>query len=404
MEVDSTSRIAQAQSSAAKAEREAADRVTAAQKHLREANHEEEVQLEHLRDQYEHRTEAERARGEDYLEAVRNRSYAGIAELRRQADNESHRVTTESEKTLHDLDRHYTDAKLSTARKGESDLKEATASNYKQEQGERAASNERIEAIKTAFTAEKAQIEADRRDTAQSLNKVSQDHRKELEAKTMAAVEESDVHYQDAYEGALKQNKDAMADLNWRAARGIEAIKRDTAQKLDAYNDQKTDPFYRMVNVDGKLTEHADQFVFTARIPEHERDRIIINIRGNELIISGKRKSEEALEIEPGRVARTNSYQSFSENYPLAFPVDPKNMTREYEGDQLVVRIPKRTTYEAAKPRPAAARAIQERPNFPKNLPGEAALAKLNDPERGPDPQDENTPPSKRKKTGAILA
>jgi HSP20 family molecular chaperone IbpA len=404
MEVDSTSRIAQAQSAAAKAEREAAERVTAAQRHVQEAAREEEKQLEHVRDTYEQRTEAERARGEDYLEAVRNRSYQSISEMRRQAENEKHRIASTSEKDLKETDRRYTDAKHSTVRRGEAELKEATERNYKQQEHERLASNERIEAIKTDFAMQKRQIEADKRDTTATLVKQTQDHRKNLEHLTRNAVEESTEHYQAAYEGAMKQNRDAMKDLNWRASRGVNELRRETTQKLDAYADQKSDPFYRMVNVDGRLSEHADQFVFTAKIPEHEQDRININIRGNELIISGKRKSEETLEVEPGRISRTNSYQSFSENFPLGFPVDSKNMTREFQGDTLVVRIPKKTTYEGTKPKKVAERATLERPNFPKNLPGESELAKLNDPERGPDPQDENTPPSKRRKTGRILA
>lgn len=404
MEIDSTSRISQAQNAAAKAEREAAERVTAAQKHVKEADREEEKQLDHLRDTYEQRTAAERARGEDYLEAVRNRNYRSVSEMQRHAENEKHRVTVESDKELKELDRRFEDARYSAVRKGEADLKEATSRNFKQQEYERMAANDRLAAIKNDFEIQKRQIEADRRDTTATLNTQAQTHRKELEDKTRVAVESSNDHYQAAYEGAMKQNREAMADLNWRASRDVESLRRETAQKLNAYSDQKNDPFYRMVNLDGRVSEHDDQFVFTAKIPEHERDRINVNIRGNELVVSGKRKSEEAVEIGPGRISRTNSYQSFSENFPLGFPVDPKNMTREYEGDTLVVRIPKRTTYEAAKPKKVAERATLERPKFPKNLPGERELAKLNDPERGPEPQDENTPPSKRKKTGAILA
>ncbi|MBS1961421.1 MAG: Hsp20 family protein [Bdellovibrionales bacterium] len=403
MEVDSTTRISQAQSAAAKAEREAAERVTQAQKHVRDAGREEEKQLDHLRDAYEQRTAVERSRGEDYIEAVRNRNYQRVSEMQRQAENDEHRVTTDHEKNIRDTNRRYTDAQIAATRRGEAELKETTERNYKSQEFERLSSNEKIAILKQQFAEEKAQIEADRRDTTATLSKQSQTHRKELEEQTRAAVEESTEHYKEAYEGALKQNRDAMADLNWRASKDIEQLKRDTTMKLDAYSSQKTDPFYRMVNVDGKLTEHADQFVFTAKIPEHERDRININIRGNELIISGKRKSEEALEVEPGRVARTSSYQSFSENFPLNFPVDPKNLTREYDGDTLVVRIPKRATYEPAKPKPVVSRSAAERPHFPKNLPGEAELAKLNDPERGPEPQDERIPPSKRKRTGTTF-
>jgi len=404
MEIDSTSRVSQAQSAAAKAEREAAERVTNAQKHIKQADHEEEKQLNHLRDTYEQRTAVERSRGDDYIEAVRNRNYQAISEQQRQAESEQHRISTESEKTLKDMNRQYTDSTYSANRRGESELKEATDRNFKQLEHERRAGNEQIGVIKTNFAQEKAQIEAERRDSTSALTKKSQDHRKELDEKTRTAVEDSNQHYNDAYEGAMKQNRDAMADLNWLATHEVDTLKRDTLQKLDAYATQKEDPFYRLVNVDGKVTEHEDQFVFTAKIPEHERDRININIRGSDLIVSGKRKSEESLETGPGQVARTSSYQSFSENFPLNFPVNSKNMTREYDGDTLIVRIPKRTTYEAPKPKNVAERAVLERPKFPKNLPGEAELARLNDPERGPDPQDENTPPSKRKSTGKILA
>jgi HSP20 family molecular chaperone IbpA len=404
MGVDPSSRIAQAQTTAAKAEREAAERVTAAQKHVREANREEEKQLENLRDAYAHRTEAERARGDDYIEAVRNRNYQSVSELQRKAENDEHRVHTESDRNLKSLDRHYAEATRQATRRGESQLKETTERNFKEQEHERRADAERLAMLKSDFSQEKRQIEADRRNTTASLTNQSQAHRKELEERTRSAVAESDAHYQDAFQGALKQNRDAMDDLNWRASREIEVLKRGTALKLDAYEDQKHDPFYRMIDIDGKVTENDDQFVFTARIPPHERDRININIRGNELIVSGKRKSEESLEVAPGQIARTNSYQSFSQNFPLGFPVNPKNMTREYDGDLLVVRIPKRSTYEPVKPKKTATRAIAERPRFPKNLPNEAELAKLNDPERGPEPQDENTPPSKRKRTGRVFA
>jgi HSP20 family molecular chaperone IbpA len=402
MEIDSTSRISQANSAAAKAEREAAERVTQAQKHVREANHEEEVQLEHLRDSYEHRTESEQARGENYLEAVRNRSYQSVSELRKQTDHDTHRLTTDAEKNLKDLDHHYQDATYAETRRGESTLKETTERNYKALEHERATGNEKIAAVKSSNEQQKAQYEADRRDTATTLAKQTQTNRQELQEKSRVAVEESGEHYQAAYDGAIKQSKDALADLNWRASRETEKLRRDTMQKLDGYASQKTDPFYRLVDVEGKITEHPDQFVFTAKIPPQERDRININVRANELIISGKRKSEESLEVDGGQTIRTNSYQSYSENFPLGFPVEPKNMTREYDGDTLIVRIPKKMTYAPAPPKKVAERAVLERPKFPKNLPTESDLVAINDPGRGPEAQTDDTPPSKR--TGRTLA
>jgi len=236
------------------------------------------------------------------------------------------------------------------------------------------------------------------------MTKATLEHRKATEEKTRTEIENSNDHYQGVYEGAMKQSTDAIKDVNWRASREIENLKKDTALKLDAYTNQKSDPFYRMVNINAALQETDDNFVLTAQIPPHERDKININVRGNELVISGKRKSEEALETGPGRTLRTNAYQSFSETFPLGWPVDPKYMTREWAGDELTVRIPKRSTYEAPRPKKEVNRAIVERPQFPKNLPTEEQLVTLNSTAAEEQAaKDAATPPSRRK-PGKTLA
>ncbi len=404
MEVDPSTRISQAQSAAARAEREAAERVTKAHQTVREATHEEQKQLDHVRDEYEKRGEVERARGDDYIEAVRNRSYQSVADVRRKADAETNRVSRKAEKELKDLDQHYSSANYKATQRGETNLKDTSTRAYQQQQYARAQGEDQLEAIKNNYAIQQRSIEADRSNTTESLTKASQESRKKLETKTREAVEQSTEHYNSAYEGAMKNNREALGDLNWRATKDVEALKRDTAIKLDAYHSQKSDPFYRMVNIDGILTENEDQFVFTAKIPEHERDRINVTIRGNDLVISGKRKSEEVLEVSPGRTQRTSAYQSFSESFPLNWPVNPKNMTREFEGDTLLVRIPKKASNEPAKVKRIPEKAVAERPTFPKNLPTEKQLVELNDAKRGPDPSVEKIPPSKRKNAGSTIA
>ncbi len=402
MDVDSsTNRISRAQSTAAKAEREAAERVTEAQKRIREATREEEKQIEVVRDQYEKRTEVERARGENYIESVRNRNYENLSEMRRDIEKEQHRVSRTAEKEIKDLQNHYEQAEHEARKRGETELKSTTVKNYNEQLRARAQGESEIDEVKNSYAIQKQQIEFEKQNSTAAFAKSSQETREQLEQKTRTAVEESNDHYQKVYEGAVKQNRDANMDLNWRANQEIETLKRETAMKLDAYSTQKQDPFYRLVNVDGRLTENDEQFVFTAKIPKHEQDRININIRGSELVISGKRRSEEAIEVEPGRTQRTSSYQSFSETFPLGWPVNPKNMTREWDGDTLVVRIPKRATYEAPRTKPTPERATLQRPKFPKNLPTEQTLVAMNDRPNStidvPGSENAKTPPSKRK-------
>ncbi len=398
MAVDSTTRIANAQNAATRAEREAADRIQESQKRIQKAAKEEEKQIDGLRDQYEKRTEVERARGDNYIETVRNRTYETLAETRRKAEIEKQRVSRMAEKDLKELDAHYSEATLDANQRGEVKLKEATKQGFEAEQAERKRYAEEMAMMKADYDLMKAQLESERRETGEKLTKDTQNYRKEAEARARTDIENANEHYQGVYEGAMKQTKDSITDVNWRASREVEALKRETAQKLDAYSTQKSDPFYRMVNVSAKIRETPEQFILTAQVPTHEQDKININVRGNELVISGKRKSEEKLDAGPGHTLRTNAYQSFSETFPLGWPVDPKFMTREWDGEELTVRIPKRSTYEAPRPKPEVTKASLERPSFPKNLPTEKQLIAANsEKDENGKPIDPSIPPSKRR-------
>lgn len=398
MAVDSTTRISNAQSAATRAEREAAERIQESQKRIAKATQDEEKQIDGIRDQYEKRSEVERARGENYIETVRNRNYESIGELRKKSETEAQRISRTAEKELKDLEASYDQSVFETRHRGEAELGEATKKGFEAAQLQRKKNADELQQLASDYELNKRVLEDERNNTTTAMTKATQEHRKTTEARTRSEIEQSNEHYQGVYEGAMKQNHDAIKDINWRASREVEDLKRDTALKLDAYSSQKTDPFYRMVNINAALRETDDNFVLTAQIPPHERDKININVRGNELVISGKRKSEETLEASPGHTLRTNAYQSFSESFPLGWPVDPKFMTREWAGDELTVRIPKRSTYEAPRPKKEVERAVLERPNFPKNLPTEERLAVMNSTAAEEQAaKDAGTPPSRRK-------
>lgn len=404
MEIDSTSRIQNAESAASKAERKAAERVTTAEKRVREATKDEEKRVEAVRDQYDKRTVVEKERGDNYLESVRNRSYENLTKLRRDTQSEETRVARKSEKDLRDLNTHYEDSLQTATSRGEAKTLEATKKAYASEQFERKKGEEDVNAIKANYDVEKSRVDSSGKESAAELSKKNHDDLAFLEEKTRTAVEESNEHYQSSYEGALKQNKTALGDLNARAAKDVESLKRDTSLKLSAYADQKSDPFYRMVDLKAEFQENDSGFTLSAVIPPHERDRINVNIRGNEIVLSGKRRSEETLEVSEGRTQRTSAYQSFSESFPLGWPVDPKSMTREWDGDRLVIRIPKRSTYEVPKQKREVAKAALERPYFPKNIPTEKQIIALNSSGESDSGNENATTPTSGKKSGSTLA
>lgn len=399
MELDPTSRIAVAQSTASKAEREAAERETLSQKRVREASEEEEKQLQVQRDQYDKRGEVERARGENYIESVRSRSYENLAELKRRTQTEETRLQRTGDKSLEELDHHYREATADATSRGDTKTREAAKKAYTSEQFERKRGEEQLASLKANYDQQMQEIESTKSASTETYAKQTETQRKANEAKMRTAVQESTDHYNESFEKAVNQNRTALSDLNWRAARDATAIRRDTAVKIDAYAQQKTDPFYQMVKLDASLQENDDQFILRAKIPTHERDRVNVVIRGNELVLSGKRKSEEVYNLGEGRVQRTHAYQTYSESFPMNWPVNPKNMTREWDGDSLIVRIPKRTVMEPPRVKREVAKAVMERPNFPKNLPTESELVAMNTDTVDPNA---NTPPSKRKPGMAI--
>jgi HSP20 family molecular chaperone IbpA len=402
MEIDKSAtqaRISVALTTAEKAERDAADRSNAARKRVRDADAEAEKEVDHIRDVYEKRAATERVRGENYVETVKSRTYENLAEVRRKNDAEEARLARQNKKNLHDTDEHYQRQVTDLVHHGDAKVKDLTKQNHSMEQALRRQGENAREELKSGFEMERSALHSRQEQLTDQARKSTETAVASARERSREAVERSNEHYQETYEGALKQSRDAINDLNWRAARGIDDVRRETQTKLDAYSSQKNDPFYRMVDLGAELRENEDHFVLTATIPEHERDGVTVNIQGERLMVSGKRKSEEKLEIEPGRTQRTSAYQTYSESFPLNWPVDSKFMTREWDGDQLVVRIPKRATYLPPKPKREVERAVAERPKFPKSLPTEAQLAAKN----AEPPENDSTPPSKRKKSGSVL-
>lgn len=406
MEIDSgsssTSRIRNSQSAAAKAEREAADRITAARKRVADAEMEAQKQLEVQRDSFEKRADVERTRSANAIEQQRHQGYEQIRDIRRQQEAEEHRVRRTAEKQIDARKNHYDQTLAETESRGARNLRELETKQHARAEFQRKEGDAQIEQMKQDQFALKEALHANQVDTHEQLRQHAQTERVKLEEKTRTAIQGSQEHYEDLYQKTLKGQQNAMADLGWKANRQVEAIRESSAHRLDAYSSRQRDPFYKLVSIGGNLQETDEQFVFKAQIPEHEQSRVSIAIRGNELVVSGQRRNEESLEIGPGRKQRTSSFQSYSESFPLDWPVNPANMTREFDGDTLIVRIPKRTTYEPPAQKRTADRTVAERPNFPKNLPNEKALAALSE-QREQDPVG-SVPPSKRGKGYDTLA
>src|SRR5262249_35828266 len=82
-------------------------------------------------------------------------------------------------------------------------------------------------------------------------------------------------------------------------------------------------------------------------------------------------RNEEKLELDHGASASTSAYQSFSQSFPLSYPVQAKQLRKDFDGDELIVTVPKMPEYanRPVKTLPKPERAKLDRPRFPENLP-----------------------------------
>jgi HSP20 family molecular chaperone IbpA len=204
-----------------------------------------------------------------------------------------------------------------------------------------------------------------------ALNEARAKDYEKMRSSTIQATENARAKFEDKYQSTLAEQNTNLGDLETRASHQLNDIRADTAEKLSAYSTRQKDPFYKMKDVEAKVYDTGDTFMLVATVPEHEQQHISVTIRGNQLALTGYRRNEEKMEIGPGRGKSTSSFQSFSESFPLSGPVDSKLLSKSFDGDKLIVTVPKKPEFTevAVYDKKTPDKVKVERPQFPENLP-----------------------------------
>ncbi len=204
-----------------------------------------------------------------------------------------------------------------------------------------------------------------------ALTDASQKQYEEMKVNAEESSRQANQHFQESYKKTLELHDESLKNIQTKVGETLRELRGSTAQKLAAYSNRQKDPFYKLVDLDADLSETSDAFILRATVPLHEQESIAVTVRGDQVVVSGRRRNEEKLEIEPGHELVTAAYQSFSESYPLDWPVEARGLSRNFEGDQLIVTIPKKNSHQEwiQKQKPHAEPTRAERPEFPENLP-----------------------------------
>ncbi len=331
--------------------------------------------------------EAEAARSEEAVESQRRKGYERLRDMKRAQQAEVNQLKREGERDLATLQAYYRDTLYGTELRGREQLGQLEKSQALTSEHTRRMSQSELETLQGNHEARREQVLEQQRDENTRIIGASGAELERLREQTAEAKATAHERHLKNYEGTVTRQGAELAALNQSVGGKIREIRLDSARRLDAYSSRQNDPFYQLLEVDAAIEETPDSYVLRARIPEHEQEHISISVRGDQLVLSGSRRNEEKIDLGPGRSQGTSTYQSFQESFPLAFPVDSRRLQRRFEGDELTVVLPKKTTYQAPTYKAARpGRARVERPQFPENLP---SLAKAE-----PPPADEIPAPS----------
>ncbi|MCM2278274.1 MAG: Hsp20 family protein [Oligoflexia bacterium] len=350
---------------------EALQRSREAERRVAEAQREAEVQLEHVRQANSQQLEDEASRGEHAIATEKNKGYETLKNLQRAQQAELAKAKREGEADLARVQTHYRTAVTTAEHQGRQELDQSRRTLAQQTEYEKKANQLNLEEIRKQNAAQFSQSKELGDQKAQELIESTRASHERLQQLSSEANERAEQSFVTRFQEKTAEQNSILEDIRERAGGRIKEIRQDTAAKLAAYSTRQKDPFYRMIDLGATLEDQGDHYVLKATIPGHEQKHVSVSIKGDHIVLSGYRRNEEKLELSPGRSKGTATYQSYHESFPLESPVEARQLSRAFDGDELVVKVPKKSYSTTYKPHQAKKieRARVESPQFPENLP-----------------------------------
>jgi HSP20 family molecular chaperone IbpA len=359
-------------------EREIHRRLAAAERHVQETERSAEAEAERIRNDFKSRQVTETEREESSLQAQRKKFEENLQELKRAQYAELNKMRREGEDEIAKMKEYYLKTTRELERHGDKQLSDiefnsSMAIDYEKKSAETQLADRKAQHQKQ-MELYGSQSDEQRNSTRKNLDA----EREKLRENMGTSLAEANQHYEERYRAQLDGHNKTLSELDQRTSQKLRDTRKETSQKLALYSERNKDPFYKMKDIEFQIKDDGDQYIISAKIPQHEQKNVSVGIRGNQIVVGGYRRNEEKLELEPGHTRSTASYQTYQEAFPLPAPVEAKELSRRFEGDRLIVSIPKKKVelYESFQAtnrnKPGAIRA--QKPDFPDNLevPGNA--------------------------------
>ncbi|MGZ3688904.1 MAG: Hsp20 family protein [Bdellovibrionota bacterium] len=367
---------------AARAEKEARDRIARAQEETQRAEASENQEIDQMHDHFEQMYTKESINNEAELEKVKTEGYEKIRNLQRAQQAEARRIQRTGERDINKLQEHFRDTKNHLEEMGKEETTALLTGKKRELDYERNSSNMELEHLKTESGIQQQELREKEEYKYAELLKAARGRYDQMREKSVQQTENEAKHFDERYKDTVETHDKLVNRIESHAASDVEAIRRRTTDGINAYSSRQSDPFYHMKSISGRVYDEGDQYVLMAKIPEHEREHVTVSIKGEQVVLSGYRRSNDTKQEGPGHTRSTAAFQSYTESFPLYYPVDSRGIRKEFDGDTMVVSIPKKSRYATRQgfqaPPPNKARV--EGPKFPPDLHIPAETQAVQDP------------------------
>jgi HSP20 family protein len=127
-----------------------------------------------------------------------------------------------------------------------------------------------------------------------------------------------------------------QAPPQWSPFRDLQELQQQTAQLMEGVLSAALDPSVWVPPVDIEETE--DAWIIDAELPGADKADINVDVRGNELAITGEIKEKERAGILRRRTRRVGEFEF---RVVLPEPVDSEHVDASFDGGILHVRVPR---------------------------------------------------------------
>lgn len=167
--------------------------------------------------------------------------------------------------------------------------------------------------------------------------KIISNNQEDFQVKTKKQQKSFEKAYEDKYQSQVK----AIKNLEKQKLVFEDKIRKDLLNKTDIIYEKSQDPFYDFVEIDPTLEETKDSLIVKIKVPEHLKDKVIVNPRRKELNISLARNHEDTQDNGKGFSRKVNRFETAVTTIPLDFFVDGKKVEKSYQDNELTFKIKK---------------------------------------------------------------